>query len=321
MASRRRNAARPRVYVRIGLWEECGSSTSPPAARTLHRLDSGGTMLRRCGRCGVQHSYLTRNCRTSASGGRCDGGERTRSADCPNGMVCDVAGLACRLPLPSRGALGRCLPKVPGTAARAPARGSLARWLVALYFQGGQSFGRFGVAETDRCESRSRPLARPSPQFSTTSRPRPINYRRRAGDVQTSVYNYRGHHREVETSPTLTQAFARRGLDPENRRMGLYARGLDPEMRPMIVVDEGLNLEMRCVQAKRGGSTVKFRLAEENRGWTVSVCVAGGERGGLTVSSCLAGQNEDGRSAKLFIALCRRYGIKPYRYRGQRRTT
>ena len=165
MASRRRNAARPRVYVRSAYGRRCGTSTSPPAARTLHRLDSGGTMLRRCGRCGVQHSYLTRNCRTSASGGRCDGGERTRSADCPNGMVCDVAGLACRLPLPSRGALGRCLPKVPGTAARAPARGSLARWLVALYFQGGQSLGRFGVAETDRCESRSRPLARPSTVF------------------------------------------------------------------------------------------------------------------------------------------------------------
>ena len=29
----------------------------------------------------------------------------------------------------------------------------------------------------------------------------------------------------------------------------------------------------------------------------------------------------DGWSAKLFMALCRRYGIKPYRYRGQRRTT
>ena len=29
----------------------------------------------------------------------------------------------------------------------------------------------------------------------------------------------------------------------------------------------------------------------------------------------------DGWSAKLFLALCRRYGIKPYRYRGQRRTT
>lgn len=29
----------------------------------------------------------------------------------------------------------------------------------------------------------------------------------------------------------------------------------------------------------------------------------------------------DGWSAKLFMALCRRYDIKPYRYRGQRRTT
>lgn len=29
----------------------------------------------------------------------------------------------------------------------------------------------------------------------------------------------------------------------------------------------------------------------------------------------------DGWSAKLFLALCRRYGIQPYRYRGQRRTT
>jgi hypothetical protein len=29
----------------------------------------------------------------------------------------------------------------------------------------------------------------------------------------------------------------------------------------------------------------------------------------------------DGWSVKLFLALCRRYGIKPYRYRGQRRTT
>lgn len=29
----------------------------------------------------------------------------------------------------------------------------------------------------------------------------------------------------------------------------------------------------------------------------------------------------DGWSAKLFMALCRRYGIQPYRYRGQRRTT
>jgi len=29
----------------------------------------------------------------------------------------------------------------------------------------------------------------------------------------------------------------------------------------------------------------------------------------------------DGWSRKLFIALCRRYEIKPYRYRGQRRTT
>jgi hypothetical protein len=28
-----------------------------------------------------------------------------------------------------------------------------------------------------------------------------------------------------------------------------------------------------------------------------------------------------GGSAKLFLALCRRYGITPYRYRGQRRTT
>jgi len=29
----------------------------------------------------------------------------------------------------------------------------------------------------------------------------------------------------------------------------------------------------------------------------------------------------DGWSAKLFMALCRRYDIKPFRYRGQRRTT
>jgi hypothetical protein len=29
----------------------------------------------------------------------------------------------------------------------------------------------------------------------------------------------------------------------------------------------------------------------------------------------------DGWSRKLFVALCRRYEIKPYRYRGQRRTT
>lgn len=29
----------------------------------------------------------------------------------------------------------------------------------------------------------------------------------------------------------------------------------------------------------------------------------------------------DGWSTKLFMALCRRYDIKPYRYRGQRRTT
>lgn len=29
----------------------------------------------------------------------------------------------------------------------------------------------------------------------------------------------------------------------------------------------------------------------------------------------------DGWSAKLFMVLCRRYDIKPYRYRGQRRTT
>ena len=29
----------------------------------------------------------------------------------------------------------------------------------------------------------------------------------------------------------------------------------------------------------------------------------------------------DGWSAKLFMALCRRYGIKPFRYSGQRRTT
>jgi len=29
----------------------------------------------------------------------------------------------------------------------------------------------------------------------------------------------------------------------------------------------------------------------------------------------------DGWSAKLFMALCRRYEIRPYRYRGQRRTT
>jgi hypothetical protein len=29
----------------------------------------------------------------------------------------------------------------------------------------------------------------------------------------------------------------------------------------------------------------------------------------------------DGWSRKLFIALCRRYGLQPYRYRGQRRTT
>lgn len=29
----------------------------------------------------------------------------------------------------------------------------------------------------------------------------------------------------------------------------------------------------------------------------------------------------DGWSGKLLLALCRRYGIKPYRYRGQRRTT
>jgi hypothetical protein len=29
----------------------------------------------------------------------------------------------------------------------------------------------------------------------------------------------------------------------------------------------------------------------------------------------------DGWSAKLFMALCRRYGIRPYRYSGQRRTT
>jgi hypothetical protein len=29
----------------------------------------------------------------------------------------------------------------------------------------------------------------------------------------------------------------------------------------------------------------------------------------------------DGWSAKLFMALCRRYGIKPFRYAGQRRTT
>jgi hypothetical protein len=29
----------------------------------------------------------------------------------------------------------------------------------------------------------------------------------------------------------------------------------------------------------------------------------------------------DAWSQKLFVALCRRYGIKPYRYRGQRRTT
>lgn len=29
----------------------------------------------------------------------------------------------------------------------------------------------------------------------------------------------------------------------------------------------------------------------------------------------------DGWSRKLFVALCRRYDVKPYRYRGQRRTT
>src|SRR5690349_3774657 len=29
----------------------------------------------------------------------------------------------------------------------------------------------------------------------------------------------------------------------------------------------------------------------------------------------------DGWSAKLLLALCRRYGLAPYRYRGQRRTT
>jgi hypothetical protein len=29
----------------------------------------------------------------------------------------------------------------------------------------------------------------------------------------------------------------------------------------------------------------------------------------------------DGWSRKLFVALCRRYGVVPYRYRGQRRTT
>jgi hypothetical protein len=29
----------------------------------------------------------------------------------------------------------------------------------------------------------------------------------------------------------------------------------------------------------------------------------------------------DGWSRKLFVALCRRYEVKPYRYRGQRRTT
>jgi len=29
----------------------------------------------------------------------------------------------------------------------------------------------------------------------------------------------------------------------------------------------------------------------------------------------------DGWSRKLFVALCRRYGLQPYRYRGQRRTT
>src|SRR5688500_6758309 len=113
----------------------------------------------------------------------------------------------------------------------------------------------------------------------------------------------------------------------------------DPGFRPLVPVDNGRPETTRRtgVDVIRGVVMDEARLLEKLRAiealfagaTTEGECVAAGEarkRIQLRLKTLEEADPPveykfrvaDGWSAKLFMALCRRYDIKPYRYRGQR---
>jgi len=94
-----------------------------------------------------------------------------------------------------------------------------------------------------------------------------------------------------------------------------------PTMNNGVVFDEARLLEkLRDIEALFAGATTdgeRFAAAEARK--RIQLRLKAMEEADPPVEYKFS--VGDGWSAKLFMALCRRYDIKPFRYRGQRRTT